>query len=352
MRESIGVRVFDMSRTTFRRFSLAAVVAIVGLVATGGWVRVSESGLGCITWPKCTGQSIVATGSYHSWVEFSNRSLITLIGVLIGVIVLGAIRSRPRRREHVVLAVGLLIGYVGEAVLGGITVLEKLAPALVASHLVLALLLLSDAVVLHWFASKPPAAPGRFGFPKLRPRVPPRAVTAARVLAVLFWITVILGTVVAGTGPYSGDPGTPRFGFSLLSVVQTHGASGLVLGGFAVATLVLLGATGAPADIRRRMWVATALLVAQGALGLSVYFTHFRAGIIEAHVIGAAVLLVAFMRYTLSLNDIVPAEPRDPGGSERGSASLPATTSVDGADPVGLLGASVQVVAKAPAGAP
>lgn len=337
MRESSGVRVFDMSERTFRRFTLAAVVAIVGLVGTGGWVRVSESGLGCITWPKCTGQSVVATGSYHSWVEFSNRCLITLIAVLIGVIVLAAIRSRPRRREHVVLALGLLAGYVGEAVLGGVTVLEKLAPALVASHLVLALLLLSDAVVLHWFASRPPGVPGRFGFPRLRPRVPAGVLSAARVLAALFWITVVLGTVVTGTGPYSGNPGTPRFGFSLLSTVQAHGASGLVLGGFAVATLVLLGATGAPADIRRRMWVATALLVAQGALGLSVYFTHFRAGIIEAHVIGVAILLVAFMRYSLSLSDVVPAAPAAPSDAARGAIPAPGASSTLRPDPAGLV---------------
>ena len=323
---------FEMSRTTFRRFTLAVVVIFVGLVATGGWVRVSESGLGCPTWPKCTGQSIVATGSYHSWVEFSNRSLITLIGVLIGVIVLGAIRSRPWRREHVVLVIGLLVGYVGEAVLGGVTVLEKLAPALVASHLVLALLLLSDAVVLHWFASRPPGVPGRFGFPKLRPRVPPRVLAAARVLAALFWVTVVLGTVVTGTGPYSGNPGTPRFGFSLLSVVETHGASGLLLGGCAVATLVLLAATGAPRDIRRRMWVAAALLVAQGALGLSVYFTHFRAGIIEAHVVGVALLLVAFMAYTLSLNEILPAEPHGSDDAQRVAVSLPGSVAVDRGD--------------------
>lgn len=321
-----------MSRTTFRRLTLAAVVAIVGLVATGGWVRISESGLGCPTWPKCSAKSIAATGSYHSWVEFSNRLLITLIGVLIALIVLAAIRSRPRHREQVVLALGLLAGYCGEAVLGGITVLAKLAPPLVAAHLVLALLLLSDAVVLHWYAAQPSSAPGRFGFPRLRLRVPSPVLAAARILAVLFWVTVVLGTVVAGTGPYSGKPGTPRFSFSLLSVVQAHGASGLVLGGFALATLVLLGAAGAPRDIRRRMWVATALLVAQGGLGLSVYFTHFQAEIIEAHIIGVALLLVAFMAYTLSLNEVVPVGHDLPGDDLHLVVPVPVTATVERRD--------------------
>ncbi len=327
MGESRAVRLFSMSATTFRRFTLAAVVAIAGLVATGGWVRVSESGLGCPTWPKCTGQSVVAPGSYHSWVEFSNRCLITLIAILIGIIVLGALMSRPRRREHVALATGLLVGYVLEAVLGGITVLAKLAPPLVAAHLVLALLLLSDAVALHWFAAKPmPVYGGRLNMPVFRPRVNAGVLRAARVLAGLFWLNVVLGTVVTGTGPYSGNPGTPRFHLSLLGVVQAHGASGLVLGGVALATLVLLRATGAPRDIQRGMWVATALLAVEGALGLSVWFTHFRAGIIEAHVIGVAILLIALLRYTLSLQEPVPAPavpPAVPAMSETAYAASP-----------------------------
>lgn len=318
-------QLFDVSATTLRRLSLAAVVAIVGLVATGGWVRVSESGLGCPTWPKCTGQSVVAPGSYHSLVEFTNRCLVTTIAVLIGLLVLTAWRSRPHRRELLGLSLGLLAGYVVEAVLGGITVLTKLNPGLVATHLIVALLLLSDAVVLHWFASQPGVVyGGRFRLPRLRTRVPRRVTTTARILAAVFWVTVIAGTVVTGTGPYSGNPGTPRFGFSLLSVVQAHGAAGGVLGVLAVMTLVLLAVDGVPRDIRRRMWVATSLLALQGALGLSVYFTHFRAGIIEAHVIGAAVLLVAFMGYSLSLFEPLPppaeAAPILPG--DLGQATL------------------------------
>jgi cytochrome c oxidase assembly protein subunit 15 len=308
-RDTGGVRLLRVSPTTFRWLSLAAVVAIVGLVATGGWVRVSESGLGCPTWPKCTGASVVApASSYHAWVEFSNRCLITLIAVLIGVLVVTALAARPRRRELVVLSLGLLVGYVAEAVLGGITVLAKLNPALVAGHLVLALALLSDAVALHWLASHPgPLAKGRFGLPELRPRVGRGVLLGARLLAVCFWVTVVLGTVVTGTGPYSGQHGTPRFGFTILSTVLAHGGSGLVFGGVVLATVVLLGATGAPRDVQRRLWVAAALLGVQGALGASVYLTHFRAGLIEAHVIGAAVLLVALFRYTLGLYEPVPA---------------------------------------------
>ncbi len=335
------MRLLQVSATTYRRLSLAAVVAIVGLVSTGGWVRVSESGLGCPTWPKCTGTSVVAPGSsYHAWVEFSNRCLITAIAVLIGVLLVTALAARPRRRELVVLSLGLLAGYVAEAVLGGLTVLAKLNPVLVAGHLIVALVLLSDAVALHWLASAPgPLQPGRRRWlPATTPRVPRRVVTGARVMAACFWLTVVLGTVVTGTGPYSGDPGTPRFHFDLLRVVQAHGSGGALLTVAVLANLGLLATVRAPADCRRRLWVATAVLAVQGALGLSVYFTHFRAGLIEAHVIGAAVLLVALMRYSLSLFAPVPAVADAP--EPRPGVSTPALAGRGPATPAGV-GAAV-----------
>jgi len=295
-----------ISQRTLRRLSLATVAAIVGLVGTGGWVRLSESGLGCPTWPRCTAADIAATGSYHSLVEFTNRCLILVVGVLIALVVIAAIGSKVRRPEQIWLALALVVGYVGEAVLGGVTVLLKLAPVLVAAHLVLSFILLSVAVALHWFASGPaPRYRGRLRLPELRPLVARPVIVSARILALLFWATVVLGTVVTGTGPHSGNPGTPRFHFTLLSVVQIHGSSGLVLFGFTAGTLVLLRATGAPAAAQRRLWVAFGLIMAQGALGLSIWFTGFGIGVIEAHMIGAALVLVALLRFTLALYEPV-----------------------------------------------
>ncbi|MDA8330662.1 MAG: COX15/CtaA family protein [Candidatus Dormibacteraeota bacterium] len=296
-----------VSDRVFRGLSLATVVAIVGLVGTGGWVRLSESGLGCPTWPKCTAADIASNGSYHSLVEFTNRCLILVVGALIALVVLSALLAEVRRRELVWLSLALVLGYIGEAVLGGVTVLLKLAPVLVAAHLILSFLLLSVAVVVHWLATTPrPRRRGKLGLPQLRPVVSAPVLLSARVLAVLFWVTVILGTVVTGTGPHSGKPGTPRFHFNLLSVVQIHGSSGLVLFGFIAGTLVLLRATGAPATAQRRLLLAFILVMAQGALGLSIWFTGFTIGVIEAHMIGGALVLVALLRFTLALYEPLP----------------------------------------------
>src|SRR6202046_3919113 len=66
------------SATAMRRIALAGVVANAGIVMTGAGVRLSESGLGCPDWPRCTSTSIVASGTtgdplIHRWIEFGNR---------------------------------------------------------------------------------------------------------------------------------------------------------------------------------------------------------------------------------------------------------------------------------------
>jgi len=132
--------------------ALLTVLAVLLLVGTGGWVRLSESGLGCSTWPKCYGNDLVAHDTYHPLVEFVNRCAITAVAVLIGVAVIGAVLAPRPRRDLLRLSAGLFAGYVTEAVLGGLTVLAKLAPALVAVHLVEAMLVLAGAVALHWRA--------------------------------------------------------------------------------------------------------------------------------------------------------------------------------------------------------
>ena len=216
--------------------STAASIAIVGLIGSGGWVRLSESGLGCPTWPNCTAHAVVAPDQYHALVEFVNRSFITAVGVLIGVTVLAALLQRPRRRDASWLAVGLVVGYVGEAVLGGITVLLKLAPALVASHLILAMLLLVDALVLQ--RRSRPAGGGV-------DVVDRSVVWLSTLLIVVMLVGVAVGTVVTGSGPHSGSPGTPRFHLPFGSVAELHAVIGMFLFGLTVALWFVLRTTTA-----------------------------------------------------------------------------------------------------------
>lgn len=288
-----------------RWVAFAATLSIIGLIGTGAWVRLSESGLGCPTWPDCTRASVVAPASYHALVEFVNRCIITGVGVLVGLSVVASLLRRPFRRDLLLLASGLVVGYVGEAVLGGITVLMKLNPALVAAHLVLAMVLLADAVVLHWLAGSRERSGQVFV---------DRAVTLlADLMLLAVTVVVLAGTVVAGAGPHSGSPGTERFDVSLRSAAEFHAVVGMFLFGLIIAGFFLLLALRPPAPAWRRYGAVVGLIGLQGALGYATWFSHIQVDVTEAHVFMAGVLVTALVRFRLGFTSLPKASASSEG---------------------------------------
>src|SRR4051812_18200287 len=144
----------------FRAIALVALVAMCGIVVTGGAVRVTGSGLGCSSWPNCEPGRLVAPLGYHQWVEFGNR-LVSGVVVVISLLAVGAaLRRQPRRRDLTLLSIGLVAGVVAQVILGGITVYYDLKPPLVMAHFLLSMVLVLDAAVLHWRSGQP-AGPHR-----------------------------------------------------------------------------------------------------------------------------------------------------------------------------------------------
>src|SRR3954451_14837338 len=137
-----------VSPTAFRRLSAFAALAMALLVISGAAVRLTDSGLGCDTWPRCTETSIVAPASFHGAVEFGNRVLSTVIGVYLGVVAVAALLRRPRRRDLTTLSWSLVGGFFGQAVVGGLSVLYDLAPPWVMAHFLLSMLMLWASLVL------------------------------------------------------------------------------------------------------------------------------------------------------------------------------------------------------------
>ncbi len=70
---------FSISAQTHRRLAFAALVLLVVIVFTGSAVRLTGSGLGCPTWPKCTETSIHSELDTHGVIEFGNRVLTSLV---------------------------------------------------------------------------------------------------------------------------------------------------------------------------------------------------------------------------------------------------------------------------------
>src|SRR5437763_1719634 len=113
------MRLPTVSPVAFRRLAVAAAALLAVIVVTGAAVRLTSSGLGCPTWPKCTSTSLVAPLSFHAQVEFLNRVVTTLVGVFVGVVAVAAHLRRPPRRDLTWLSCSLVAGFVGQAVIGG-----------------------------------------------------------------------------------------------------------------------------------------------------------------------------------------------------------------------------------------
>lgn len=284
----------------FRQLTLLTVISLIALIGSGGWVRLSESGLGCPTWPNCYAHRIVAHDTYHALIEFVNRCVITTVGVLIVLTVIAAIRRRNARRDLIWLSSGLLIGYVGEAALGGITVLLKLAPELVAAHLILAMALLADGVILHWRAGDASQAGGA----EREIKAPSAGLEVRRLgqlLLTALTVVIVLGTVATGSGPHAGSPDTKRFPFNFTQTVELHAVVGMFLFGLVIASFFALRATGASRRLRSVHLTVVGLMALQGIVGYVQYFTKLPIDLVEVHIVGAALLLVALVRLNLEL---------------------------------------------------
>src|ERR1700761_8988047 len=155
--------VWQPTAKSLRGWALASVIANAVIISTGAAVRVSSSGLGCPDWPSCTKSSAVAAQSVgqstlNTWIEFGNRLLNFPLVAIAGLTFIAFLRyyqgSGRSRKDLVWLSALLPLGVVAQAVLGGLVVLSKLNPALVAAHFLLSTaIILSAAVVLHRRAS-------------------------------------------------------------------------------------------------------------------------------------------------------------------------------------------------------
>lgn len=301
-------RRWSVSPDAFRRVSLAAVIALALTIISGAAVRLTGSGLGCSTWPKCDATSVVAPMQFHALVEFGNRLVNALVTVASVGAYLAARRRTPRRQDLSRLAFGLVVGLVAEVVLGGIVVYSKLNPVLVSLHFGLGLAFLAVAVVLYERSRVPDDAGSA------RPLVGPTQILLARAALVILVVVVALGTVVTSTGPHGGSPGTPRYHLSLHSVAQVHGTSVEAFLGVTLLMLWSLVRGRAPALVLRRAEVMLVALVAQAAVGYTQYLTGDPVGVVGLHVAGASLLVIAVIHFYFGLWErVLPdGSPRSP----------------------------------------
>jgi len=298
-----------------RRLALASIVANVAIVVTGGTVRLTTSGLGCPTWPKCSEGSFVTTpeNGLHGYIEFGNRLLTFALAAVAVATLVAALRLRPRRRDLALLALALFLGIPLQAVIGGLTVLTELNPWAVMLHLLCSMALIAVATLLHHRAGAGAQPAG------LRVHILLRRLALA-VLGALAAV-LYLGTVVTGSGPHAGDADARRTGLDPALVSQLHADAALLLIGLSVALLVALHATGAPEDVRRAAAVLVGVELAQGTIGYTQYFTGLPVALVNLHMLGAGLLVVAAARLVLVVRrpaGLLAEQQRiDPDGHEQ-----------------------------------
>ena len=297
---------------TVRRLALASVVANSAIVVTGGAVRLTASGLGCPTWPRCTETSYTPTAEYavHGVIEFGNRLLTFALTAVVAACLVAVWRARPVRPGMRRLATLVFLGIPAQAVLGGITVLTGLNPWTVMTHFLVSMVLIAMAVVLHQRA--------REGDLPARHLVALPLRRLGTGLLVLVAATLVLGTVVTGSGPHSGDPAAGRTGLDPEQVSQLHAYLVFLLVGVTVAFWLALSATGAPRRAVRAMGILLAVELAQGVLGFVQYFTGLPVVLVGLHLAGACLVLITAVQAVLALRDrgpvgAVPAPVEVPG---------------------------------------
>jgi heme a synthase len=290
-----------------RPLAWATLVANCVLVVTGGAVRLTGSGLGCPTWPRCTDRSFRPHGALdvHEAIEFGNRTLtFVLVAIAIATIVAA---WRTGRRDLRILALVLALGIPAQAVIGGVTVLTDLNPWVVSFHLLCSLAIIGLAVLLLWRVDHPPP-----GNPAAGPEV-----TLAGLTFAAGWLVLYVGTVVTGSGPHAGDVDSPRNGLSPLQVSQLHADLVFLFVGLTLGLLFAVRAAGRPATVRRGVLVLLGVELAQGTIGFVQYFTDLPEVLVGFHLLGAAVISATATWVLLMVRE-AGREPVDTEGTTAG----------------------------------
>jgi cytochrome c oxidase assembly protein subunit 15 len=280
---------------------LAAQILLVG---TGGLVRLTGSGLGCPTWPKCTADSLINTPEMgiHGVIEFGNRLLGVALGLVAVAAFLAVVRLRKQRPDLFWLALLAGLGIPAQAVIGGISVLAQLNPYVVGFHFVISVILVALCTVfVHRVYT------GRVQ----RALAVPRWYRAlAYLTCVVILITILVGILTTGSGPHAGDANAPRTGLDPEILQHVHSWPAYIT---VALTLVLLVAAFSR-SLPTQGWAMLLLLVEamQVGVGLIQSNTGLPAGLVGIHMVLSCVLVAVMTILILNLS-----KPVDVGVSQR-----------------------------------
>ena len=280
---------------SIRPLAYASLAVNILIVVSGGVVRLTGSGLGCPTWPRCTDESFTPHGELgiHGVIEFGNRMVTFLIAAV--AIATFVVAWRYGRRSLTRLALVLAVGVPAQAVIGGISVLTDLNPWVVALHLLVSLAMVGVAVLLVRRLDE--------GDGPARLTVPDSVSWLVRGTFAVGWLVLYAGTVVTGSGPHAGDADAPRNGLDPRAMSQLHTDFVMLLLGLTIAVVLVLRAVDAPQRAQRAAALLLAVELVQGVVGFTQYFTDLPVGVVTLHLLGAALFSAALAWLLLSVRE-------------------------------------------------
>jgi cytochrome c oxidase assembly protein subunit 15 len=287
--------IFSPKRLKF--YAWASLASQILIVVTGGLVRLTGSGLGCPTWPRCTEDSFVTVPEmgWHGIIEFGNR-LLTFVLIIIALFTFIVVRRtlKALRRGLTWPALLLGLGIIAQALLGGLTVLTGLNSWVVGAHFLLSGVLISIAAVLVWRVYSPVHLPLSY-----------TAVRLAWPIFVVGWVTVVIGVIVTGAGPHAGDATTPRNGFDLEIWQHYHSWPAYITTGLVAIALILVWLKLETDQLRNPAVKALGILLISLALQAILGVVQSNLGVpalmAGAHMFGAAVIIALLTFQLLAL---------------------------------------------------
>ncbi|CAB4888456.1 unannotated protein [freshwater metagenome] len=287
-----------MTPTTYRKISIAALVALCIIVVSGAAVRLSGSGLGCADWPNCSAEKFIDVSTTHGAIEQINRLFTGVVMIVVIAAVLGAMKRRPRRRDLTTIAVLIALGVPMQGLVGAIVVLTKLNPFANQQHFLLSMVLVGLGTVL---VRRSGEADGG-----VRAAVVSTATAAwVKGITVLTGLALVTGTFVTGAGPHAGDEKAKRFHVAISTVARIHGIAVMCVIAVTLALLWRLRVRHADRAVLDNVLTTwTVLAIAQAAIGYTQYFTGVPAVLVGFHVALATGLWVATMQLWLSIRSV------------------------------------------------
>lgn len=231
------------------------------IIATGGAVRLTGSGLGCTEWPMCMPGSLTPTEEMgiHGIIEFGNRTISgPLLLAAIAVLVL-TWKIRQQRKDLFVLSILVFLLVIAQAIVGGFVVWEQLKAVLVGFHYTVSLIIVCIAAAYLVRLYEPAG-------PRLR-AVPKGFMILSHIMTLGMAILILMGVLTTGSGPHSGDINVVRDGFDATLLSHLHAWPGYIT----LALIVVLLVWTVKSNLPTTKWMVTLFILMLVQIVIGVY---------------------------------------------------------------------------------